>query len=96
MKARLLYHHKAKVHGRYILELTIYKVGVSSRYKEGFKYRLVCVDIDSDNRVLFDNHHPKGHHIHINNKQRPYAFRTVDSLVTDFKITVYNHMGVTL
>jgi len=34
--------------------------------------------------VLYDNHHPKGHHRHIEGTEKPYVFVDVDRLITDF------------
>ena len=34
--------------------------------------------------VGFDNHKPKGHHMHIGTKEELYAFKDVDSLIEDF------------
>lgn len=34
--------------------------------------------------VLYDNHHPKGHHKHIGGRQAAYEFSTVGNLLKDF------------
>lgn len=35
--------------------------------------------------VLFDKHHPKGHHQHFpDGKEAPYAFHTVEKLIADY------------
>jgi hypothetical protein len=34
--------------------------------------------------ILYDNHHPKGHHRHIGDHEEPYAFVTAGRLVADF------------
>jgi hypothetical protein len=38
--------------------------------------------------VLYDNHHPKGHHRHLRRKTGPYGFRGVDRLLQDFRSDV--------
>ncbi len=38
MKATLVYWHKARLQGRYVLEMEIYRVGKSSKYRDGIKY----------------------------------------------------------
>lgn len=96
MKAKLIYYHKAKIQRRYILELTIHDVGKSTRYVDGIKYSLICYDMKSESKLLMDNHHPKGHHVHLNDKQMGYAFKSIDNLIDDFKQFVLNHMGVKL
>jgi len=34
--------------------------------------------------LLYDNHHPKGHHRHVGTREEPYLFSTVRQLVADF------------
>jgi len=34
--------------------------------------------------VLYDNHHPKGHHRHIEGVEEPYQFVELDRLIADF------------
>lgn len=41
-----------------------------------------------------DNHHPKGPHIHINEKEMPYGYVSLDELMDDFRRVVTEHMGV--
>lgn len=46
-----------------IVQLVIWKVPASVEYPEGIPYRLAFVKRgESDPSVLYDNHHPKGHH----------------------------------
>ena len=94
MKAALLYWHKARLQGRYILEMEIYRVGRSVRYREGVKYGLVLADPRTGKRVLMDNHHPKGPHIHLNGRDIPYAYIDEERLIKDFKTLVLEYMGV--
>jgi len=94
MKAALVYWHKARLHGRYILEMEIYKVEKSARYKDGIKHGLILTDPRSGKQVLMDNHHPKGPHIHLNNQEISYRYVDDDKLIKDFKELVLTHMGV--
>ncbi len=41
-----------------------------------------------------DNHHPKGHHIHIDDKEWPYQYVDEIQLMRDFKALVFEYMGV--
>jgi len=41
MKAALVYWHKARLKGRYILEMKIHRVGKSEKYPNGIKYGLI-------------------------------------------------------
>ena len=40
-----------------------------------------------------DNHHPKKPHIHIDEKEFVYEFKTVDVLLDDFAKLVFEHFG---
>ncbi|MCB0326305.1 MAG: hypothetical protein KDD52_01675 [Bdellovibrionales bacterium] len=96
MKAKLIYHHKAKLHGKYILELSIHDVGKSQQYPDGIKYGLICINFKTRERILMDNHHPKGPHIHIGKDQLLYVFESEEKLIEDFKSLVFKHLGVRL
>ncbi len=78
------------------MELTIHEVGHSARYPDGIKYGLLMVDLQTGKKVLMDNHHPKGHHLHIDETERPYEYRGDDELIEDFKRFVLDHMGVAI
>ena len=78
------------------MEMTINEVGHSSRYPDGIKYGLLFVDLKTGRRVLMDNHHPKGHHIHLDDKEQTYEYRNDDKLIEDFKRFVLDHMGVAI
>jgi hypothetical protein len=94
MKAVLIYHQKAWFQGLYLMEMTIHEVGPSERYPDGIKYGLLCLDIKTGCRVLMDNHHPKGHHMHLNEAELPYEYQNDDRLIEGFKMFVLEHMGV--
>ena len=94
MKARLVFWHKARLQNRYVLEMEIHEVGKSSRYKDGVRYSMILIDLSARRRVLMDNHHPKGHHIHLDGAEFSYAFVTVDRLIEDFKRMVLEHLEV--
>lgn len=49
----------------------------------GVRYRLAWVQ-DGRCRVLFDNHHGKQDHCHVDDKEFPYTFTTVERLARDF------------
>ncbi len=49
----------------------------------GFKYRLVYV-VDGARVVGFDNERGKGDHCHLDGKEFPYRFATIDQLIEDF------------
>ncbi|MBI1818433.1 MAG: hypothetical protein HYR72_25910 [Deltaproteobacteria bacterium] len=43
--------------------------------------------------ILYDNHHPKGHHRHIGRTQHPYEFVGVARLLADFMADVQRLIG---
>ncbi len=94
MKASLVYWHKARLQNRYILEMKIFKVRKSAKYQDGVKYGLILIDTHSNKRVLMDNHHPKGPHIHLDKQEIRYQYKDEDQLINDFKSLVLEHMGV--
>lgn len=96
MKAHLRYFVKNKIHGRYVIELSIHEVGKSAKYPDGIKYGLICKDLKTGNSVLFDNHHPKGPHIHIGQREFPYEYVNDELLIKDFEMLVLKELGVKL
>ncbi len=96
MKAQLRYYIKNKIQSRYVLELSIYEVGKTSKYPDGIKYGLICKDLKTGDQVLFDNHHPKGPHIHINDAESSYEYISDEKLIEDFERLVFRHLGVKL
>ena len=57
----------------------------SGQNPEGVRYRLAFIPKDARKpSVLYDNHHPKGHHKHINEDEMPYDFSNIERLMADF------------
>ena len=96
MKANLVYWHKARLQGRYILEMEIYEVAKSTRYPDGVKYGLILFDPKTEKRVLMDNHYPKGPHIHLNDQEISYHYINEEKLIKDFKEMIFANMEVKL
>lgn len=94
MKAVLVYWHKARLQGRYVLEMEIYQVTKSVRYPYGVKYGLILVDSKTGAQVLMDNHHPKGPHVHLNDQEMPYKYVDEEKLIDDFRKMILTHMEV--
>lgn len=62
---------------------------------EGVRYRLALIRASEKMpAVLYDNHHPKGHHRHIEGVEEPYQFVDVDRLIADFIADVARATGV--
>ena len=67
-----------------ILEVVIWKVSKPVPPTEhGYKYRAVYV-VDGVRIVGFDNERGKGDHCHLDGKELPYSFTSVDQLLEDF------------
>ncbi len=96
MKARIRYYQKNNLQGRYVVEFSIHEVGVSQKYPDGIKYGLICKDLKTGHYVLMDNHHPKGPHIHINDKEFYYEYVNDERLLEDFQTWVLKELGVKL
>lgn len=96
MKAHLRFHHKAYIQQKFIVELSFYDIEKSKEYPLGVKYALICKDIRAGFYVLLDNHHPKGPHLHINDNEFPYEYKSEEKLVSDFEQIVFEKMGVKL
>jgi hypothetical protein len=94
MKARLILWQKARLQNRYVLEMEIHEVGKSPKYIDGVRYSLILIDVSNGRRVLMDNHHPKGPHVHLDDRELPYAFTNEDKLIEDFKKLVMEHLEV--
>ena len=95
-KATLIYYLKEVVQGRYVLEQAIHAVPLDNRYPDGVKYSLIFLDTKTGDRVLMDNHHPKGPHVHQGKAEIPYEYIDDEKLLTDFKQFVLQTMGVKL
>ena len=96
MTAILRYSHKLRIQDRYIVELIIHEIPRTERQRLGLKYRLICVDMKTGSRVLMDNHHPKGPHLHIDEQEVPYEFQSEERLISDFKEIVLQKMRIKL
>ena len=96
MKAILRYAQKLWIQDRYVVELVIHETPRTSRQPLGLKYRLACTDLKVGSRILMDNHHPKGPHIHIDAQEIPYEFVNEDKLIADFKEIVLDRMRIKL
>ncbi len=96
MKAKLLLKQKLTDSDGDLRELVVWMVPVNDRYPEGVRYRLAFVPRGHRlPRVLYDNHHPKGHHKHIENKESAFGFVDVRQLIEDFAkdIAIWKRKG---
>lgn len=67
-----------------ILELVVWKLPTPVPPTDhGYKYRAVYV-LDGQRILGFDNERGKGDHCHLDGKELPYTFISVEQLVEDF------------
>lgn len=78
------------------MEQSIHAVPLDNRYPDGVKYSLIFLDSKTGDRVLLDNHQPKGPHVHLGQEEISYEYVDDERLLTDFKLFVLQHMGVKL
>lgn len=84
-QAKLLRHRKWTDERGNLYEIVLWRVERSARHPEGVRYRLAFIRSGEETpALLYDNHHPKGHHRHIGAGEEPYLFTTVEQLVADF------------
>jgi ribosomal protein L25 (general stress protein Ctc) len=84
--AHLIHRSKEKLLNGDVDERVIWQVSRSHRQPEGIRYRLAYIRKDGEApAVLYDNHHPKGHHKHLDGKQHFYAFAGLEKLIEDFE-----------
>jgi len=96
MKAILQLHEKKAFKNGMVLEIKLWEVARNKRYPDGIRYSLLFIDPPTGKKILMDNHTPKGHHYHINDKEHEYTYADINKLIKDFKAFVKTHMGVTL
>lgn len=65
-----------------IFEVAIFKIPVSHHYPDGIKYR-AWLSEGGDTVFGFDNHKPKGPHLHIGEMEVGYVFRGIEELKVD-------------
>jgi hypothetical protein len=72
-----------------LTELVLWQAPRSPRHPEGVRYRLAFLLAGTDRpAILYDNHHPKGHHRHRGRGQEPYESSSVEQLLADFRTDV--------
>lgn len=84
MKATLITELKDVSEDGSIIQMIVWRLPAPVPPTEhGFKYRLVYV-VDGVRVVGFDNERGKGDHCHLDGKEFPYSFSTVEQLIEDF------------
>jgi len=85
MRAELIYREKYIYADSAIREMVLWKLPEKTpEHPQGLKYRLYYGLPDGTPVVPYDNEAGKGHHRHLGNREEPYRFRNVETLVADF------------
>ncbi|MBI4403929.1 MAG: hypothetical protein HY537_07205 [Deltaproteobacteria bacterium] len=88
MEATEILHQKAVLKHQHdedrlvIFEIIVWRVGVSSNYPDGIKYR-AWLSEGGQTLFGFDNHKPKGAHLHVHDVEIGYVYRGLDALKAD-------------
>ena len=84
MRARLITRFKDVTAEGNIIELVVWRLPQPMPpTTHGFKYRAAYV-VGGLRVVGFDNERGKGDHCHLDGREQPYAFTTVEQLIEDF------------
>ena len=84
VKAKLIYRHKNNFPDSSIMEMTIWMVPTPVKgSSHPYKYRLFW-DRHGERIVGYGNERGKGDHCHLDGRERPYRFISVEALISDF------------
>jgi hypothetical protein len=71
------------------VEISIHEIPKDRNRPHGFRYRLAWIQILEGGvhrrRVLFDNHHGKSDHYHLDGSEFSYEFGSIEQLLEDFE-----------
>ena len=85
MKAKLVYREKFIYDDGALREMVLWQIPKKYAGKPyGIKYRLYYGLSDGTCMVRYDNERGKGDHQHFKDKEAPYKFKNVETLVADF------------
>jgi hypothetical protein len=95
MKPRLLFHERRLFDDGAIMEMKIWRVPKPVPPSiHDLKYSLFY-DYPGRRLVAYDNERTKGDHKHLDDREQPYTFTSVEQLVADFLADVRRARGVT-
>ena len=90
--ANKIFHQKVTMehtdgHRLALFEMVVWRIPKSKEYPHGVKYRAW---LSENNETLFgfDNHKPKGPHLHIRAIEVGYHFRGIDELMRDIRVMI--------
>ena len=92
--AVLLLREKTTDEDGNLREMVIWRVPRTRQRPAGVRYRLALIRAgEQQPAILYDNHHPKGHHRHVAGTEEPYTFVDVGQLIADFLADVNRVLG---
>ena len=81
----MIYREKFIYADRAIREMVLWQIpGTADQETYGLKYRLYYGLADGSSIVRYDNEAGKGHHRHRCDREEPYIFTDVETLIADF------------
>jgi len=84
-KASLLVYEKLELPDGFIVEIKVWSLpDLSAERPHGLKYSLYF-GRGGERLVAYDNETGKGDHRHYRDREEPYAFRTLERLLSDFQ-----------
>jgi hypothetical protein len=94
MRARLVFHKKEVYPDGSLTEIRIWQVNKQSAFPTGVKYAFYFVGPPPEREVIigYDNHHRKGHHRHVGEKETPITAPSVSVLLQRFRQEVTEHL----
>jgi uncharacterized protein DUF6516 len=94
VRAEVILQEKTTDEQGNLRELVVWRVTPNPRQPEGVRYRLALVLAGGNTpAILYDNHHPKGHHRHVEGAEEPYEFVDIGRLIEDFMTDVRRVIG---
>ena len=70
-----------------IFEMIVWRIPKSKDFPEGLKYR-AWLSENGETVFGFDNHKPKGPHLHVGDTEIGYLFRGIDVLLQDIRAMI--------
>ena len=84
MKGKLIRSIKVREDDGSIMEIKLWQVPSSGDKPHGYKYSLVYI-VKNERVIGYDNAEGKGDHRHYHEREEPYGFKDVESLLRDFQ-----------
>src|SRR5689334_7954591 len=70
-----------------IFEMVVWRIPKSKDFPEGLKYR-AWLSENGETIFGFDNHKPKGPHLHVGETEIGYLFRSFEELLNDIRVMI--------